>query len=379
MKSNLSFKQLLIIVIVGVTLAVALVNLKTVLGVIPYLAKMCMPLLVGGAMAFIMNLPMNFFERCIDKMPQRSGFNAFVKKGKTAIALIATILAFILFFMFLGYVIVPNVASSIKSLAENIQSAYPGWIQTLGEHGINTDLITRNLPELNTDKIMETVKTTGFGLLSSVSKAASSVVSVLVNTVLGLFFAIYILLSKKQLGVQAKKVAYAYLPKKHADSACEIAGMTYDSFANCISGQCLEAVILAAMLFTVMIIGGFPYAPAISVIVGILNLVPYIGAFTGLIIGCLLISVVSVKKLVAFVIVFLIVQQIDAQIVYPKVVGGSLGLPALWALFAVVVGGNLYGILGMILFIPIFSVLYALFRRNVYSRLAKKGLEINEK
>ena len=152
--------------------------------------------------------------------------------------------------------------------------------------------------------------------------------------------------------------------------------MTYKTFANFLSGQCLEAVILGTLFFVVLFIGNFPYAATIAVIIGSMALIPYVGAFIGLIVGCMLIAVISLKKMFWFIIVFFIVQQIEGQIIYPRVVGSSVGLPAIWTLFAVVLGGNISGILGMIVFIPVFSVIYALLRRNVYNRLNKKKFPI---
>ena len=171
-------------------------------------------------------------------------------------------------------------------------------------------------------------------------------------------------------------MAYAYLSKPRADNVCEIASLAYRTFANFLSGQCLEAVILGCMFFVVLFIGNFPYAATIAVVIGSMALIPYVGAFMGLFVGCLLIAVVSLKQMFWFIIVFLIVQQVEGQIIYPRVVGGSVGLPAIWTLFAVIVGGNISGILGMVIFIPIFSVIYALLRRNVYKRLDKKKISI---
>ena len=157
-----------------------------------------------------------------------------------------------------------------------------------------------------------------------------------------------------------------------------MASLAYKTFSNFLSGQCLEAVILGMMFFVTLCIARMPYAGTISVIIGCMSLIPFVGAFIGLAFGVLLLAVVSVKKAMIFVIIFFVIQQIEGHIVYPKVVGGSVGLPALWTLLAVVVGGKVSGVFGIILFIPLFSVIYALVRRNVYSRLANKEIEIIE-
>ena len=374
-KPDNKFKQNLLLVVIGVCLLVGLMNFGKVQHALSVVIGLFMPLLVGGAIAFILNVPMHFFEKQFDKLQQHSGGRA-IAKAKTPLCMIVTLLAFILVIIFIGNVIFPNLVESVKSIVDIVQRSYPGWIETLESHGINTQFMQKYFPELNSEKIISTIKDGGLALLNTASQAATSVFSALTNFVFGLFFALYILASKKRLGKQAKQIAYAYLKKSWADEVCEIASLSYKTFANFLSGQCLEAVILGFMFFIVLLIGGFPYAGTIAVIIGSMAIIPYIGAFIGLALGALLIAMVNLKKMVWFVIVFFIVQQIEGQIIYPRVVGGSVGLPALWTLLAVIVGGNVSGILGIVVFIPLFSVIYALLRRNVYRRLDKKKISL---
>lgn len=374
-KPDNKFKQNLLLVVIGVCLLVGLMNFGKVQDALSVVIGLFMPLLVGGAIAFILNVPMHFFEKQFDKLQQHSGGGA-IAKAKTPLCMIVTLLAFILVIIFIGNVIFPNLVESVKSIVDIVQRSYPGWIETLESHGINTQFMQKYFPELNSEKIISTLKDGGLALLNTASQAATSVFSALTNFVFGLFFALYILASKKRLGKQAKQIAYAYLKKSWADEVCEIASLSYKTFANFLSGQCLEAVILGFMFFIVLLIGGFPYAGTIAVIIGSMAIIPYIGAFIGLALGALLIAMVNLKKMVWFVIVFFIVQQIEGQIIYPRVVGGSVGLPALWTLLAVIVGGNVSGILGIVVFIPLFSVIYALLRRNVYRRLDKKKISL---
>ena len=374
-KPDNKFKQNLLLIVIGVLLMSALLNFSEVLGVFNLIIGLFMPLLVGGAIAFIMNVPMSFFERQLDRLSggRRGGF---LQKAKSPICILITVAMFAAAIYFIGNVIFPNLVESIKSIAAIVQQSYPGWIEFLDEKGINTALLEKVFPEIDTAKIMETIKNSAFTILTTAGQAATSVFSVMTNFVLGLIFAIYILSAKKKLGRQAKQMAYAYLSKSHADNVCEIASLAYKTFANFLSGQCLEAVILGSMFFVVLFIGNFPYAATIAVVIGSMAMIPYVGAFLGMFIGCLLIAVVSLKKMFWFIIVFFVVQQIEGQIIYPRVVGGSVGLPAIWTLFAVIVGGNISGILGMVIFIPIFSVIYVLLRRNVYNRLNKKKISI---
>ena len=374
-KPDNKFKQSLLLIVIGVLLMSALLNFSEVLGVFNLMIGLFMPLLVGGAIAFIMNVPMSFFERQIDRL-SGGRRNRFLEKIKSPLCIIITFAIFVGAIYFIGNVIFPNLVESVKSIAAIVQQSYPGWITALDEKGINTDLLEKYFPEIDTAKIVDTLKSSVSTILSTAGQAATSVFSVMTNFVLGLIFAIYILAAKKKLGRQARQMAYAYLSKSRADNVCEIASLAYRTFANFLSGQCLEAVILGCMFFVVLFIGNFPYAATIAVVIGSMALIPYVGAFMGLFVGCLLIAVVSLKQMFWFISVFLIVQQVEGQIIYPRVVGGSVGLPAIWTLFAVIVGGNISGILGMVIFIPIFSVIYALLRRNVYKRLDKKKISI---
>ncbi len=374
-KPDNKFKQSLLLIVIGVLLMSALLNFSEVLGVFNLMIGLFMPLLVGGAIAFIMNVPMSFFERQIDRL-SGGRRNRFLEKIKSPLCIIITFAIFVGAIYFIGNVIFPNLVESVKSIAAVVQQSYPGWITALDEKGINTDLLEKYFPEIDTAKIVDTLKSSASTILSTAGQAATSVFSVMTNFVLGLIFAIYILAAKKKRGRQARQMAYAYLSKSRADNVCEIASLAYRTFANFLSGQCLEAVILGCMFFVVLFIGNFPYAATIAVVIGSMALIPYVGAFMGLFVGCLLIAVVSLKQMFWFIIVFLIVQQVEGQIIYPRVVGGSVGLPAIWTLFAVIVGGNISGILGMVIFIPIFSVIYALLRRNVYKRLDKKKISI---
>ncbi len=369
------FKENLILVITGVLLFVALTHFSVVLGGLNYMIGLIMPLIVGGAIAFILNVPMCFFEKHYDNLTKKNS-SKLIESMKTAVCIVITLIAFLLVLFIIANVIFPNIVESIKSIAIIVQESYPSWLATLDGYGINTQMIRNIIADIKPEKINEALKDGGAFLLSTAGQAANSVFSAATNFVLGLFIALYILASKKKLSRQAKQLAYAYLKKPWADEVCEIATLTYRTFANFLSGQCLEAVILGCMFFVVLFVGGFPYAGTIAVLIGCCSLIPFIGAFIGLFFGALMIAVISLKKALIFIIVFLVVQQIEGQIVYPRVVGGSVGLPALWTLLAVIIGGNVSGILGIIVFIPIFSVIYALLRRNVYSRLKEKQIDI---
>ena len=376
-KPENKFKETIILVVLGVTLLVALLNIKTAASAAGTLIGLVMPLIAGGIIAFILNVPMNFFERKIDWLDGKYHCKP-LRRAKTAVSLIVTLILFVLCATFIGNVIFPNLVDSGKKIAEIVKDNYQSWIAIAEGYGFDMSYISSWMDKLDWDSMLTSLKEHSGEILSTAGQAANSVFGMVANILFGLIFAIYILLNKKKLGKQAKQLAYAYLKKPWADEACDIASLSYKTFSNFLSGQCLEAVILGMMFFVTLFVGGFPYAGTISVVIGCMSLIPFVGAFIGLVFGALLLAVVNIKQAFWFIVIFFIIQQIEGHIVYPKVVGSSVGLPALWTLLAVVVGGKVSGVFGIILFIPLFSVIYALVRRSVYSRLRRKGITISE-
>ncbi len=216
----------------------------------------------------------------------------------------------------------------------------------------------------------------GFGsFFSSAIGVASSVVSGATSFVIGLIFCFYLLFDKEHMGAQLSSVLKAYLPEKIYKKILEIAHLTSVTFSKFISGQCLEALAVGTVFFIVLLGGGCDYALLIGVILGCFSIIPIVGAFIGCILGALLILISSgLWRAIAFIIVFLVIQQLDSNFMYPRIVGSSVGLPAMWVLVAISIGGGLMGVFGMLVFIPLFSVLYTLLRRNTAMRLQEKGL-----
>lgn len=374
-KRGSNFREILLLVLIGVGFYVGLSNLKDVTGAVWSVVSLFAPLFVGGVIAYILNVPMRFFERLCDELYCRKGW-AVLKKGRTAICLLVTLAAFALVISIIVSVIVPSLVDSVTTLAVGVRENLPLWISYLNEHHIDTSFIENLLAKIDVQSILSELRNNMGNILSTAGSAAGSVAGVLSNAAFGLIFAIYILLGKQKLGQQAKKLTYAYLKKSWADEVCYIAALTDRTFSSFLSGQCLEACILGGMFCVVLLIGGFPCAVTIGVIIGSMALIPFIGAFIGLAVGILLILVEAPAKILWFIIIFFVVQQIEGNLIYPKVVGGSVGLPAMWTLLAVVVGGSVSGIFGIIVFIPLFSVIYALLRRDTESRLTKKSIDL---
>ena len=211
--------------------------------------------------------------------------------------------------------------------------------------------------------------------MNTTMTAVGSIVSGVTTFFIAFSFACYILFQKEKLHVQVRKVFFAFIPKRKAEVILEVCSLTYRIFANFLTGQCLEAVILGSMFVITLSILKMPYALLIGIIIAFTALIPIFGAFIGCALGCLLIFMVSPKQAILFILVFLILQQIEGNLIYPHVVGSSVGLPSIWVLAAVTIGGNLLGIVGMLIFIPLVSVLYTLFREYVYLRLKKQHIK----
>ena len=230
----------------------------------------------------------------------------------------------------------------------------------------------------NWEKVLEGI--TGFiksylnTLVEGGINTITGIVSGIFNFILGFIFAMYVLVQKEKLSENLKKVTYGLFEKKTADEMVEVTKLAGTTFANFISGQCTEAIILCGMFSLTLILCRIPYALLISILIGATSLIPIVGTFIGCAIGVLLILIEDPMKAILFLVLFLILQQIEGNFIYPKVVGDSVGLPGIWVLVSVTVGGSLFGVVGMITFIPMVSIMYALFRRYIYGRLEKKEL-----
>ena len=282
---------------------------------------------------------------------------------------------FLLIFLVL-YIVIPQLVETIPGIISSAEAAWPRLIAFLQSHNINTQQLEQLFSNFDLGPLLTKVWENYAQIIQTSLTAVSSVASVLTITITGFVISIYILSNKKKLLSQVRSVLYAYVGRKYADKISEVAVLTNQTFSSFISGQCVEAVILGVMFFLVMSILGLPYSLVISVFIAFMALIPYVGAFLGCVVGMLLIVIVSPMQALIFLITFLVLQQLEGQLIYPKVVGSSVGLPAIWILVSVFVGGKLFGIVGMLFFIPLTSVVYSLLRLNVSHRLKKRGIAI---
>lgn len=343
-------------------------NFNVVFGFINKIFSVFKPFIIGGIIAFILNIPMKKIEKWLKKIIKIKGKNGIIR----ITAIILTLILFISIIAFMLFLLLPELASNIESLIESV----PELLEEFKVFMIN---LLEKYPDVQ-DKMNELFAN------SDISSITSNVLNYLVNQLIGMIggiisgfvtffmaivFSVYILSQKEYLQNCSKKLLHAYVKKKKAIKIEEIMQLTNKTFSNFISGQCLEAAILGVLMFVALIIFDFPYAILIAVLTAITALIPIFGALIAMVVGIILIAIQSPLEALLFIIVFQLVQQIEGNFIYPRVVGKSVGLSPMWTLLAISVGGSLFGIVGMLVSLPLASVIYALIRSDVNNKLSK--------
>lgn len=377
-KENL--RGLLLVVCGGIAFYSLLQNLPAVAMAVGWVLGILGPFLLGGAMAFILNVPMRAIERRL--FPVRPGKQV---KGRRPMALLITLVAVIGVLVLASSVIGPGIAEAVRSLAAQVPAAAERLWAQISRLEQYLPMLESLLADWNmedwkniTQKAAELLQTWGGGILSSGSMVIGGVVSGVSTFIIALIFSFYILLQKEKLGRQGRQVLYALLPERRADRTLEILRLSSRTFSSFLSGQCLEACILGTLFVVSMTIFRMPYALLVGVLISLTALIPIVGAFIGCGVGALLIAIADPFKALGFIVLFLVLQQVEGNLIYPHVVGSSVGLPSIWVLAAVTLGGSLMGILGMLVFIPLCSVLYALFRDYVKTRLSQRHVPVHK-
>lgn len=368
------------LIVFTIVILMALWKYTLVVDVLGFVLNIIFPFLLGGAIAFILNVPMSFLERQI--FGNESAKEKPMQRIARPCSLTLTILCVIGIIALVMFVVIPQLGSTFVSLGKSIQDFMPSailWMEDLFHNNEEIMALLGNL-DMDWDKILDSVvsffKSGAGNVLNSTMSAAKSIISSVTTFFIAFVFACYILLQKEKLHVQMKKILYAYLPEKIVGKMLDICSLTYRTFSSFLTGQCVEALILGAMFFVSMGILRLPYALLVGILIAFTALIPIFGAFIGCIVGAFLILMVNPVQAFTFVVMFLVLQQIEGNLIYPKVVGNSVGLPSIWVLAAVSIGGSLMGVVGMLVFIPLVSVVYILFRGDVYKRLDEKGIEV---
>lgn len=380
MKDN-TLKKNIILLVIGALLLAAALNINAIISGVFHIIGLIMPVIIGGIIAFVLNVPMKGYENLFRRLNKRTKFK-ISEKRIPSISLLLAIISVILVIILVCVLAIPEIIYSLIGLYEQTLKKIPEFTDFISQY-ISQEQLSELLDmswlqeQLSNDKITSMIKSISSGTLDVMGKVLTFITAT-AGTVFSLFMsfviAVYMLLYKNKLEIQTKKVIYAYCKKPVADKLCHVGQLVNDTYAKFLSGQFIEAFIVAILIFIAFTIAGLPYAPLVAVLAAVLSFIPYIGSFAACAIGALLILFISPWKAVLSVIIFQIVQFLEGQFIYPHVVGNSVGLPAFYTLLAALLGGNLFGIMGIIFFIPFFSVIYTLLGESSAALLAKKGL-----
>ena len=372
-----NMKKIRGLILFTAAVCLAAVKMDILLEGIFFLLGILRPFIYGAAIAFVLNIPMKAIEKGLFSKAK----NPKVDKIKRPVSIFLAFAAVVLVIVFVTVTVVPQVTKTMIELGNKIPQFLVDaqiWLEELfaSQPQLIALLEEFDPAQMNWDSIVNTVidfLKNGLGnVVSSTVTVASTIIGGVVNIFVALVFSFYILAQKEKLGDQFKRMLHAYFPQRAYDKVLEVASLAGRNFSSFITGQCTEAVILGTMFVDTMALFGFPYAVMVGVLIAFTALIPIVGAFIGCFVGAFLIMVDDPVKAIWFLVLFIVLQQIEGNLIYPHVVGNSVGLPSIWVLAAVTIGGSLMGVVGMLIFIPILSTVYALLREDVNERNGKK-------
>ena len=372
------FKEYWGIVTYTIIIAYVIFNFKNIISGGKSVIGIISPFIIGIAIAFILNLVMRIFEERVFKVLDSKKYSKYsslkrpLSVALTFIVVFAAITGLIIF-------IIPQLIDSISTLTDTVPSYIRSFEELISQYVSNTEILN-TLWNNFLSAWREILQFTGQIVVTSLSGVVNITVgftSGLVNFILSLIFSIYMLLNKERLQLGMKKVLYAFSKNNFADKVMYLGKVANESFSSYIGGQFIEAIIIGALCFIGMIILKMPYPLLISVLVAVTALIPIFGAFIGTIPSAFIILIIDPMKALWFVIFIIVLQQIEGNLIYPKVVGSSVGLPPIWVMLAMLIGGNTFGLLGMLLGIPTFSVIYKISREYINKRLKNKNIVVN--
>jgi predicted PurR-regulated permease PerM len=376
------FRSYMLLITFAVALVLLLTKIDVLLSGLGVALGLLKPFFIGFAIAFVLNIPYTVILDGLNRMDAKGK----LKKVKNPIAIIGAYVLCIGIIVGIFAIIIPELGRSINSLISNSEEYMDniqGFFIWLSQFDFSW------LAELDLNQILTSLKAELTAFLNKSINALSavfpqifsmtaSVISIVANFFIAMIVSIYLLVSKEDLCRQIKKLTYAFLPRSWADECVEIVRLSSQCFTNFVTGQLMEACILGLLCFVGMTIFRFEYAFLISMMIGVSAIIPVVGAFIGTVPGVLLLLFVEPMQAIWFVVFILVLQQIEGNLIYPKVVGESVGLPALWVLMGIVVGGGVGGVLGMLLGVPVFTIVYKLTSKITHDRLQKREIDIRK-
>lgn len=364
-----SERQIIRLIIFSGIVLWAVFNYKIFIDFVSFVIKLFLPLIVGIAIAFIINVPMKQIERKV--------FNIDKRKHKKMIRVISLVLSIVIIFGVIGlilFLVIPELISAINMVGQTIPKDFTWFNDIANKLSDLYPSLEQYIKEIDTKSLIETSINSAGNFVTVIIGFLSSLISRIIIFFIGFILSIYILLDKENLARQCNKLMTAFVSDDVRNNVIKVVKLSNTTFTNFITGQCLDAILIATLLFIIMSLLHIPYALIIAVLFAVTALIPYIGAFIALAVGVLLIAVTNPIMSLWYVIIFFALQQLDENFTYPKIVGKSVGLPALLALLAALIGGSVFGFIGVIISIPLSSIIYALFREYVNERIKKRKL-----
>lgn len=375
--ANSRLKENLLIVTYFLLLAFVLINLSNILGFLGNFISMIKPFIIGLGIAFTTNLLVKLYEGKLIPLIDK---NNILSKYKRSLSIILSILTLLILFWALLVFVLPQFADSIKILLDSIPEYMKSLEEFVAPYVSSTEILStlwENLVSAWKDVLQFAGQFLGqsiTGIINTTFTITSSIFTLIISFVI----AIYMLISKEQLILGLKKVIYAIFSKKIAKKIMYVGEISNITFSKFIGGQCIEAVIVGILCFIGMLLFKMPYPMLISVIIGATNIIPVFGPFIGTIPSTFILLMIDPSKALAFIIFIVVLQQLESNLIYPRVVGGSIGLSAIWVLFAITVGGGFFRLIGMLLGVPTIAVIYRLVKDSIDDRLEKKEIKLEE-
>ncbi len=364
-------KSIYLLITFSILLFFCVQNLALVASFIGFIYSALKPLIYGGIIAFIVNIPMSGIEKLLSKK---------MKKGQRAVAYLITIFIFLVFLAALIAVIIPQIVISLTQIIHSIENLYNQLPRMYEELSASIPMLNEYIGDINwTDILADAtvmIESIIFSLVEGLTGFIGGVFGSVVNFVVAFIFSIYLLFSKEKVYIAIKNLFYSAFKKEKMDKVYKVADLTNKSFYNFIQGQATESIIIGVIFLVVLSVLGFNYAVLISTIMSVGSLIPIFGSAIGCVIAMFFLATVNLNQAIWFLILFIVIQQVEGNLIYPYVVGNKVGIPAILVFMSVVLGGNLLGLVGMLTFIPISGVIYTLLKEFVENK--KINLELNE-
>lgn len=366
-------KDIIVIITYIALIIFALVNFEKILSVLGYIIDIFSPFILGFIFAFVLNVLINFIER---KLFSKIKPGKLWNKVKRPLSITLSLILVALIIVLIINLLIPQLKNSVILFTESLPAYKEDILNILNRFNVENSTILKVSDYLDNFSMVVTdyIKDNSKDVITITTEVATSLVAIISKGVIALVFAIYMIAQKETLIRQVNKLMNAYLKPKVINTIDGIATMANKTFSNFVTGQCLEAIIFGLLCFIGMLIFRIPYAATVSVLLGFTALIPVFGAFIGTFLGAFLICMVSPVKAIIFIIFVIVLQQIEGNLIYPKVVGKSIGLPGIWVLLSVTLGASIAGILGMLIATPLCSIIYSLITKTVNEKIKRNKI-----